>query len=665
LKAYSILNHLNLSIRQKITFAFAIPLLLMTLVAALLYVSSNRQNETAKWVEHTHQVISQANQLLRLLIDMETGQRGYVITGNEVFLEPFYKAKKVWSSEIDSLSRLVSDNPEQVERLVKIDLLQKEWLAKAAQKAINARAKVTTSDLTTSDLTSMNTVISMIDAQTGKVIIDIIRQIKSQFIQTEETLLSARKVSAEQAIDSVKLIVVFGTVAILLLAGFLSVYIYRYIAKSLDKLVTTTKQIALGDFDHSVIINSNDEFFTLGQNFNLMSQSLKESIEAMESAVKVKTEFLANMSHEIRTPMNGILGMLTLLEDTNLSKQQLEYIQSIRSCGDGLLVVINDILDISKLEAGKLELEQRAFELRLMVNETCYLLDGMASQKGITISILIDDKLPKLLVGDRLRIRQILLNLLSNAIKFTNKGTVKLNLSLHSLSEGDCSFTIEVIDQGIGIAADDLDKLFKPFSQVDTSTTRLYGGTGLGLIICAQLIKQMGGKISVTSEEGQGSTFSLTLNLAVAEKLLNNEQNTLINNKLELSSQFPLTILVAEDNNINQIIAKKLFSKLGYQVDIAVNGKLAVTAVKNKDYDMIFMDMQMPEMDGVTATKEILKLAGKENMPIVAMTANVLADDKQRCFEAGMVGFVGKPINIDNIIDEIIRLKGSKITNGA
>ena len=652
---------MNLSIRQKIVFAFAIPLLLMTLVAILLYLSSNRQSETAKWVEHTHQVISQGHKLLRLLVDMETGERGYLITGNEVFLEPFNEAKKVWSSEIQSLTILVSDNPEQVERLIEIDTLQKQWLVEAAEKEINARRKVTISDLNTMNamntMNTMNTVISLIEAQTGKAIIDKIRQIKSQFIQAENSLLLKRKLSAEKAIKSVKMIVVFGIVAILLLAGILSVYIYSYIAKTLEQLVATTRRIALGDFDHPVIMNSNDEFSTLGQSFNSMAKSLKESIEQMESAVKVKTDFLANMSHEIRTPMNGILGMLTLLEDTNLSKQQIEYIESIRSCGDGLLVVINDILDISKLEAGKLELEQQTFDLRLMVNETCYLLDAMASQKGITISISIDNKLPKYLVGDRLRIRQILLNLLSNAIKFTNQGTVQLNVALNSLSEGDCSLMIEVIDQGIGIAAEDLDKLFKPFSQVDTSTTRLYGGTGLGLIICAQLIKQMGGNISVKSKQGQGSIFSLTLSLAVAEEVLSNEQNTLINDKADLSSQFPLAILVAEDNKINQIIARKLFSKLGYKVDIAVNGKLAVTAVKNKNYDMIFMDMQMPEMDGVTATKEILKLAGKENMPIVAMTANVLADDKQRCIEAGMVGFVGKPINIDHIINEILRLK--------
>jgi signal transduction histidine kinase len=624
----------------------------MTFMATLLYVSSNRQSETARWLAHSHEVISQGHELLKLIVDMETGERGYLITGNKVFLEPFYKAKKVWASEIDNLKRLVSDNPEQVKRLIEIDLLQTKWLVNVVQKEIDARSEVGTTDLN-----GMNTVISMIDAQTGKNIIDKVRVINSQFIQAENTLLLARDLSAEKAVSRVKSIVVIGIPAILILAGFLSLYIFNYITKNLKELVTTTKRIAEGDFDKPVLIKSTDEFSILGHSFNSMAKSLKESIEVMESAVKVKTDFLANMSHEIRTPMNGILGMLTLLEDTNLNKQQLEYIESIRSCGDGLLVVINDILDISKLEAGKLDLEQRAFDLQLMVNETCYLLNGMASQKGIVISISIDHKLPKYLVGDRLRIRQVLLNLLSNAIKFTNKGAVQLNVVLLSLKQFDCSLVIEVIDKGIGIASEDLDRLFKPFSQVDTSTTRLYGGTGLGLTICAQLIKQMGGNISVKSEDGQGSTFSLSLNLAVAEKLLSNEQNSLIKNKAELAILCPLTILVAEDNNINQIIARKLFSKLGYTVDIAVNGLLAVTAVKNKHYDIIFMDMQMPEMDGVTATKEILKLPGQTNVPIVAMTANVMDEDKQRCIDAGMVGFIGKPINIDHIINEIIRLK--------
>jgi signal transduction histidine kinase len=652
LKAYNFLNRLNLSIRQKIITAFAIPLLMMMLVSTLLYMANEKQLETAKWVEHTQRVISKGHELLKLLIDMETGERGYLITGNEQFLEPFNTAAQVWTTKLEDLKQLVSDNPEQVERLTKIDYLQKKWLVQAANKEIKARSKVNNSNLVT-----MNVVIELVEAQTGKAIIDQVRQIKADFITVEENLILQRQEAANKAIEINKLTVVVGFTSTLVLAIFLSLYITTHIVKNLNKLVTTTKRIAEGDFESKVLIHTRDEFNLLGESFNSMSTSLKRSIVKMESAVKVKTDFLANMSHEIRTPMNGILGMLTLLEDTNLSKQQIEYISSIRSCGDGLLVVINDILDISKLEAGKLDLELQAFDLRLMINETCFLLDSMASQKGISISINIDSNLPQYLVGDKLRIRQVLLNLLSNAIKFTNKGAVQLNITLSSIAENNCNIAVEVIDQGIGISVQDLDKLFKPFSQVDTSTTRLYGGTGLGLIICAQLVKQMGGSISVKSKEGHGSTFSLALSLAVAKEVENQNKNRSIN-ITELGSQIPLTILVAEDNNINQIIARKLFSKLGYNVDVVADGLLAVEAVKNKDYDMIFMDMHMPNMDGVSATKKILKAPSNEGIIVVAMTANVMEQDKDKCFEAGMLGFVGKPINIEHMVNEILRLKG-------
>ncbi len=653
---YKLLNRLDFSIRTKIILGFTIPLLLTSVVLVLLLLSTQRQLSTAKWVEHTHEVIAKGHELINLLVDMETGERGFLITGNEMFLEPFDKALKVWSTKLADIKTLVSDNPAQVERISKISALQQQWLVQAAQKEIAARKEVNNEGLS-----SMVTVIRLIEAQTGKNIIDQIRVIKAKFIQVEQNLMTERKLAAVKAVNNTELVVLVGGISAVLFAVFISLYISTHIIKNLQKLVKTTDKISTGNFEELVEVDSRDEFLLLAQSFNAMNLSLKESTEKMESAVKIKADFLANMSHEIRTPMNGILGMLTLLEDTNPSKQQLEYIESIRSCGDGLLVVINDILDISKLESGKFLLDPNSFDLRLLINETCFLLDNVASQKGLTTSIFIDRDLPKYLIGDRLRIRQVLLNLLSNAIKFTNQGEIELKLSIDSISTDKCSVNIDIIDQGIGISPQDLDKLFKPFSQVDTSTSRVYGGTGLGLLICAQLIKQMGGSIKVTSREGQGSTFSVKMVLAIDKQgdcVEANDSSVANTHEVDLANEIPLSILVAEDNNINQIIARKLFSKLGYKVDMAVNGLKAVEAVKNKKYDIVFMDMQMPEMDGVMATKEILNKESNMGLDIVAMTANVLEQDKNKCFDAGMVGFIGKPINLDDIVKEVRRLKG-------
>ena len=634
------------------------PLLLMIIVSTVVYINIENQISTTKWVEHTHQVISKTHELQKLLLDMETGERGFLITGKEVFLEPYNNAKTVWDDKLSSLIKLVSDNPNQVKRLQNIKILQRQWLNKAADVEILTRRRVNEgmrNNLNNVNKVTMADVITLIERGTGKNIIDQIRSIKFEIIAEEVSLKLNRQKEASLVTKSTKQVIVFGTFLSFLIAILFAYFIVVGIVRNLNVLLRGTERISKGDFTSPISVSTKGEFLILAKSFNSMADSLQTSTNTMEKAVKAKSDFLANMSHEIRTPMNGILGMLTLLEDTSLTKEQHEYLDSIRSCGDGLLVVINDILDISKLEAGKLSLESVAFDLVKMVNESCFLLDSMASVKNISLESSIDAEVAKTFYGDRLRIRQILLNLLSNAIKFTDKGSVKLIITSESESESESEsvkINFQIKDQGIGISKANQEKLFQPFSQVDNSSTRKFGGTGLGLIICSQLIKQMGGNISVESEVNIGSTFSFTIPLKPAKT---SEQDSTINPGLNcldenLAKNYPLSILVAEDNKINQIIAKKIFSKLGYQVTLANDGKAALDAVQQANFDVIFMDMQMPVMDGVQATTEIISLKPDEHPQIVAMTANVLEEDQQKCFDAGMVGFIAKPINVGELV---------------
>jgi len=640
----------NLTLKSKILVAVTVPFLMMLTVSITVYFSIEKNTETIKWVEHTHQVLADSNELIKLLVDMETGERGFLITGNEVFLEPYIAAKAVWPKKLHALRTLVSDNPVQVARLNDIDALQKKWLKEAARVEIAARR-----DTTKSTERVMLDVIKLIELQTGKNIIDKIRAIKADFNATEQRLMKQRQQESAQAANQTLFVVIAGTLLSLFLAVAFAMYVASHISRKLKTLMFGTAKVSQGDYQTRIELHGVDEFSTLAQAFNKMSLAVESAVDVMEQAVKAKSNFLANMSHEIRTPMNGILGMLTLLEDTKLSKEQQECTSAIRSCGDGLLIVINDILDISKLEAGKLTLDNKNFQLKKLIEEVAFLLDSLASEKGLTLKVSLDEKLAVSYFGDNLRIRQILLNLLSNAIKFTAQGTVELVVKIAQAESGQDTLQFQVIDQGIGISVEDQQKLFKPFSQVDSSISRDFGGTGLGLIICAKLVEKMQGKITVLSTIGEGTTFSCELTLPVVQRheQQQQQQQQLLQDNANLADEIPLNILVVEDNKINQIIAKKVFAKLGYSVDIASDGEEGVQAVQDKVYDAVFMDMQMPVMDGVTATKKIIELQPENHPSIIAMTANVLLDDRQKCFDAGMVNFINKPIHIEDIVKAI------------
>jgi signal transduction histidine kinase/HPt (histidine-containing phosphotransfer) domain-containing protein len=381
-----------------------------------------------------------------------------------------------------------------------------------------------------------------------------------------------------------------------------------------------------------------------------------------EEMSRLKSEFLANMSHEIRTPMNGVIGMAQFLAETTLDREQRECVEVIMKSGHDLLLLINDILDLSKIEAGRIELESTDFDLQTEMIDTIRLFSLQAKEKDVRLVALIDPDVPRQLQGDPGRLRQILTNLISNAIKFTGKGSV--TLQIHNSFEDEKSVTAKFVvrDTGIGIADDKLSMIFNPFVQSDSSTTRKYGGTGLGLTICKGLAELLGGEIGVDSKEGSGSTFWMT---ARFEKQTPEGSRPMLPGRVAAADIRPevttgktlgestrdICVLVADDNRVNQKVALGFLTRLGYHADVVDSGFGAVQALKLVDYDLVLMDCQMPELDGFEATALIRGAESgvlNHQVPIIAMTANAMKGDRELCLEAGMNDYLAKPLFTDD-----------------
>lgn len=421
-----------------------------------------------------------------------------------------------------------------------------------------------------------------------------------------------------------------------------------------DGTVLHARVVATGLPDNSLLLFMQDM-----TEQHRLEGSLRVARDAAENANRAKSEFLANMSHEIRTPMNGIIGMAQLLRMTTLDQSQHEYLEAIETSADNLLLLVNDILDLSKIESGKMELSKTDFSLNEAIKELLTIQQPQIARKGLQLETDFSDAIPAILQGDLLRLKQILLNLIGNAIKFTEQGVITICTRLLRQAESEVTVRVVVSDTGIGIAADKLEKIFHPFCQGDCDISRSYGGTGLGLSICRKLAELMGGVITVSSQLTVGSRFYLDLPFEILTQ--QRTRKTAGESISDLPFSPPMHILVAEDNETNSLVAEKMLQKLGHSVLVCRDGLAAVECWSRGGVDLILMDLQMPVMGGEEAVQFIRRQEGEHNrrIPVIALTADAQPGSRQRLFQAGFDGYLSKPFRLAELTVEIHRVLNS------
>ena len=591
----------------------------MLLLIILFYSNIKNNKLSASLVEHTKNVIQNNDDLLVSLVNHQTGVRGYLLTNDTSLLEPYNASLPSIKLHFNELKRLTKENPLQQIRVETLKTFFDQRIDFSTELIIQNRAN----QLTNNQKATIT--------KNGEIITHKIKALLNEINATEHLLLEERKNINEKDKQDNNLLF------ILLITGSLILLIYSILSTRKNTRLTIISQMEKNALEFK------------SQNLETEKEIAVEFARQSQITIALKQQFLANMSHEIRTPMTAIIGFSKVVLKTDLTEKQREYLTAIKTSSDALLVLINDILDLAKVDAGKMTFEENAFEMELDIRAMLHLFDLKFQEKNLKLLVEYDSNIPKVLIGDSVRLNQIIVNLVSNAIKFTPKGEITVCVRLKESNEEQVSIEFIISDTGIGLAENMIPTIFESFQQATSSTARQYGGTGLGLAIVKQLVKQQGGTIKVKSKLNEGSTFSFVLSFRKTDSEIESEPSIPESN-VEIRK---IKILAVEDTPLNQLLLKIILDEFNFEHDFAENGKVAIEKLQTNTYDIILMDIQMPEMNGIEATDYI---RNKMNLkiPIIALTADVTMDDLEKCKAVGMNGHVSKPIDEQKLHRKIV-----------
>jgi signal transduction histidine kinase/ActR/RegA family two-component response regulator len=593
------------------------PIALLTAAVSILIAvataterSFSALEESNTWLAHSLEVEVNIEHMVAALSRMDASTRAFALTGNARFVQQTELHKDEVRKDLDTLVRSTRDNPSQQQREHELGPLidQKFSESDAIRQARESGGP--------------NAAIPLIETPAQEATHALVMTI-NELRNDENRLLVVRSQATTRTERNAQAMQLLGGALAATLVG-LAFWLARQAAHS--------QRIA--------------------------EAALAKARDQAVEASRLKSEFLANMSHEIRTPMNGVIGMTSLLLETPMSAEQRECLDTIRVSGEMMLVLIGDILDFSKIESGRFELEMQEFDPVGCIEESIALFKAKAQEKHLELLCSVDPSVPHGVIGDATRVRQIVVNLLGNALKFTAQGEIEVAVEcVGRRAESTCTLAVSVRDTGIGIPEDKRHRLFLPFSQVDASTSRSFGGTGLGLSISKRLCELMGGTIEVKSTKGVGSVFRFTVEVGLPSVQHSTSSAPAAAAVGKIAELHPFKILLAEDNPVNQVVAQRMLTRLGYRVDTVADGREAVDAVLRQPYDVILMDFQMPVLDGLKATMLIRQDAAIEQPWIIAMTADAMTGDRERFLAAGMNDYISKPVKLQELHDGLLRVR--------